>query len=952
MASFWEGTKVARMRRLLGIGLLGVFTIAVAILGSCHSGHHDGDILTAAVGLRGDLDRDGNPSVGDAIAILRIVVGLDGADSAADADGDGSTSVNDAIAVLRCVVGLAEWPLGEYTLPPTRTIGPGVVIEAALIVGAEERVECLGETTIQCETATIAGELYSSSPTAAGDTAGGITIDAQGDVALSGAMWAGDGAAGDLSTSSGQGGDGGSVAINSANGDITVGVEAQTSADAPDPYLGAGDAGVGADDLTTAVPGPGGQGGSVSLSCPNGLLTIHPRAGLIHVGNGGDGGTGHVPVDSDIEQSDPPEDGPDGGNAGLLSMECDAFAGLEEQEGAIVIDPPEMLTGGNGGDGGGLWVCVEVGVTPDESETSAAVATCASSAGSRTARGLADVAQGNGGVSWYSGGGGGDATCPGEPGKGGDYSTVYYYTKYLGSDGVGYIGEKGGDLRFGSIVTQSGQSWPAIYPKDLYAGGKGGDVSMGGWSLGLFPAPCTDGRAGGGARAIGGPGGRVIEDGLPAVWLARMNIVGGAGGNARAQAGNGQPGGDCCASPPGQGGKGGNAGSIALATGGNGGNQVAGRGGKAGNATAIGADGGRGGNGSPPGIGGQATGTVVATAGTPGTGSPPGDEGATEHHYGEPGAAGQACPADKNYGVVVSSSPQKKIYGYPAFYNTAVAGNQVEPAFTLGGTNSPIQAWQGQSMIFSPDNSLLWAGNELGGMCLYRNPLTTSGDRAPDLQLHMDGTQWYSIWYEAQADILYATTMSAALIYAWDGASVGSANRPPDRTIAVPDYWGQGYLTGAAGSSVLFMAARLNGVDSVLVFDGADSRNGVSAPDRSWRPQNFKAANTHALSWDDTRNLLYVGVPNLSQIHVYSDASTREGSATPNRTITIDFPGKVTVDWITGVIVAPEHDLLFVSMYKGQTMVFRRASSLQGTPEADRREQLGDEALGLGVFRQ
>ena len=942
---------MARMRRLLGIGLIGVFTIVAAILGSCHSGDHGTGVLTAAVGLRGDLDGDGSPSVGDAIAILRIVVGFDAANPAADADADGSTSVNDAIAVLRCVVGLAEWPLGEYTLPPTRTIGPGVVTEPILIVDAEERVACLGDTIIQCDTATIAGELYSSSPTSTGTDAGSITIQAQGDVVLTGAVQAGSGSDGDLSTNSGQGGDGGSVTINSANGDITIGVEVQGSADAPDPYLGAGDAGVGADDLTTAVPGAGGQGGSISVSCPNGLLTIHRGPGLMHIGNGGDGGTGHVPVDCDVEQSDLPAHGPDGGDAGLLNMECDEFTGLEQQDGAIVIDPPEMLTGGNGGDGGGLWVCVEVGAPFDESEMSAAVGTCAQSAGSATARGLADVAQGDE-VSWLSGGGGGDATCPGAPGNGGDFRLVHQYPAYTGSDRRGYIGEKGGDLRFGSIVTRSGERRPAIYPKDLYTGGKGGDVSIGGWFVGSFPASCTDGRPGGSARAVGGLGGRVIEDGLPAVWLTRMNIVGGAGGNASAQAGYGQWGGDCCGTTPGPGGQGANAGNVALATGGNGGNQVAGRGGNAGNATATGGDGGRGGNGSPPGFGGQATGTVVATAGTPGTGSPPGDEGAAQHRYGEPGAAGQACPADTNYGVVVSNSPQKKIYGYPGFYNTAVAGNQVDPGFTLGGANSPIQAWQGQSMIFSPDNALLWAGNELGGMCLYRNPLTTSGDRAPDLQLHIDGMQWYSIWYEPQADVLYATTMSTALIYAWDGASVGSVNRPPDRTIAVPDYWGQGYLTGAPSSSVLFMAARLNGIDSVLVFDDADGRNGVSGPDRSWRPQNFSAANTHAFSWDDTRNLLYVGVPNLSQVHVYSDASTREGSVTPDRTITIDFPGKVTVDWISGVVVAPDHDLLFVSMYKGQTMVFRGASSLQGTPEADRRDQLGNEALGLGVFKQ
>lgn len=62
--------------------------------------------------LLGDLDDDGNPSVGDAIKILRIVVGLDLDDPCADANQSGGTDVGDAIKVLRCVVGLDVWPIG------------------------------------------------------------------------------------------------------------------------------------------------------------------------------------------------------------------------------------------------------------------------------------------------------------------------------------------------------------------------------------------------------------------------------------------------------------------------------------------------------------------------------------------------------------------------------------------------------------------------------------------------------------------------------------------------------------------------------------------------------------------------------------------------------------------------------------------------------------------------
>ena len=65
----------------------------------------------AQVQYLGDLDGDGRPTVGDAIKILRIVVGLDPYKPHADANQNGGTDVGDAIKVLRCVVGLDEWPI-------------------------------------------------------------------------------------------------------------------------------------------------------------------------------------------------------------------------------------------------------------------------------------------------------------------------------------------------------------------------------------------------------------------------------------------------------------------------------------------------------------------------------------------------------------------------------------------------------------------------------------------------------------------------------------------------------------------------------------------------------------------------------------------------------------------------------------------------------------------------
>jgi len=72
-----------------------------------HPTQEQGDLL-------GDMDKNGDPSVGDAIKILRIAVGLDQENALSDTNDTGSADVGDAIKVLRCVVGLDDWPIGHY----------------------------------------------------------------------------------------------------------------------------------------------------------------------------------------------------------------------------------------------------------------------------------------------------------------------------------------------------------------------------------------------------------------------------------------------------------------------------------------------------------------------------------------------------------------------------------------------------------------------------------------------------------------------------------------------------------------------------------------------------------------------------------------------------------------------------------------------------------------------
>ena len=117
----------------------------------------------------GDMDGDGNPTVGDAIKILRIVVGLDDNDPNADANQNGGTDVGDAIMVLRCEVGLDPWPIGAVSMALDVTIlsalsqepvaGASVDIDGTVfLTGADGKL--VGDSTPGTHYLTISGAGY------------------------------------------------------------------------------------------------------------------------------------------------------------------------------------------------------------------------------------------------------------------------------------------------------------------------------------------------------------------------------------------------------------------------------------------------------------------------------------------------------------------------------------------------------------------------------------------------------------------------------------------------------------------------------------------------------------------------------------------------------------------------------------------------------------------------
>ncbi len=114
-------------RRVVSVTLIPVLLVTLGCGGGAGLSRHTskssnpvqpaGTVSPADSAYLGDMDGDEQASVGNAINILRIVVGLDDADPRADANESGTTDVGDAILVLRCVVGLDTWPIGVLGQP-------------------------------------------------------------------------------------------------------------------------------------------------------------------------------------------------------------------------------------------------------------------------------------------------------------------------------------------------------------------------------------------------------------------------------------------------------------------------------------------------------------------------------------------------------------------------------------------------------------------------------------------------------------------------------------------------------------------------------------------------------------------------------------------------------------------------------------------------------------------
>jgi hypothetical protein len=618
---------------------------------------------------------------------------------------------------------------------PDRPDPTPIVVEDLIVpAGEERRVE--EDTVFTVDgIVQIDGALIGADGSGAGAHGVDITIEAEGDISVTGLIQAGRGVDG---ASDEAGGDGGSVSLTSTGGSITIGTEDEVAPASNDRHgLHAGDGGDGGEGL---LGGPGGKGGSVLLACASGTLTIHEAPGLFHIGSGGHGGQG-VLGGEDLETFEPPAhllipfeetgielpsfddpgwegDAPEefelpenvlqipshGGDSGRLIMDAQELIGPETEEVSVPDTGPvllvhsdiELVSGAAGGSGGSFTLRSEA--------VGNAALRAQSSDGAKSDSVTWEVRGANGGSGDRQGGDGGDIDNSGGGsafgGHGGEVNLASGFLR-----GIWYVYR----------TARSGRGGDATATSD---DGSDGDACSSGW----FSSICL---------AFGGNGGSIEVSGLG--QARNTSFFAGRGGDAKAISGNGGNGGDCCGASSGPGGDGGNSGH-AIAQGGLAGSVFGAGGahvnrGRGGNAEAHSGRGGNGGDGRPPGAGGKAS---FASA-IAGIGAPRGEASTTK---GADGAPGDPCPEapapdpdptpdrPTEYGITTSNSPARRIEFFPGIYVAAPTAQQLQPDVTIGGPGNRVLPPLGASVVFKRDNSLLWCVDELTGTAkMFSNPL-------------------------------------------------------------------------------------------------------------------------------------------------------------------------------------------------------------------------------------
>ena len=215
-----------------------------------------------------------------------------------------------------------------------------------------------------------------------------------------------------------------------------------------------------------------------------------------------------------------------------------------------------------------------------------------------------------------------------------------------------------------------------------------------------------------------------------------------------------------------------------------------------------------------------------------------------------------------------------------------VNGN-VAPDTNLQGTQTQLNA--PSDIVVTGDQTLI-VSNFAGPHAItsYKNANATNGNLAPDGNVQGAATTLVApttLTINPAADLLFVADITTDQILVFAGASTGgfNGNLAPTRTIASAAL-NNPFGINFGANDVLYVAN--NGASNVLVFADASSKNGTVAPDRIINSTSFAGASLFDVFID--RNDTMFVVNTLGSIYIFNNASTLNGTVAPDFTLTVN----------------------------------------------------------------
>jgi hypothetical protein len=251
-----------------------------------------------------------------------------------------------------------------------------------------------------------------------------------------------------------------------------------------------------------------------------------------------------------------------------------------------------------------------------------------------------------------------------------------------------------------------------------------------------------------------------------------------------------------------------------------------------------------------------------------------------------------------------------------SYKNPSTVNGNIVPDNNLQGLNTKLN--NPSDMVVTKEQTLVVSNIATPSITSYKDASAANGNLKPDG--NVQGAQTLlvnptSMAINTEEDLLFVTAAvgvpSGIAVYEGASTSVFNGNLAPTRGIISNDLNNPLGINFGANDE-LYVAN--TGNNNVVVFTNASTKNGTVAPERTITSPSFAGQPLWAV-FIDAHDTMFV-VNGNGAIYIFDNASTLNGSANPDFTLRIPIAGLVLTDIVvdsndTGYIVDNAHNAIY-----------------------------------------